>query len=74
MIVEELKVCVLEILDCYGLVYDIKWIYLGLLFLMLVGELVNVVKNVICNVIGVEIEFLILGGILDGCFIVFIGV
>lgn len=58
------------IFDKYGFEYMLKWLVSGLLFFMLCGELLGVLEYVICIEIGIMIELLMMGGMLDGCFIV----
>jgi len=66
---DELKARVLEMLDRYGVDYEIEWTLSGLPFLTPVGELVNAAKTAIKNVTGVDAELSTSGGTSDGRFI-----
>lgn len=73
-IVEGFQKCVEVIFDKYGLDWYVEWVLFGLLFFIELGELFDVVVVSIRVVIGCEIQFLISGGIFDGCFIVIMGI
>lgn len=71
---EMIKFWVIVLLEKYQLCYSVEWWFFGQLFFIGWGKLVDVVVNVIEYYNEIKLQLLINGGILDGWFIVCMGV